>query len=163
MKEISVFDFKGYKKYIKTWIQSRPARGHGEKRRIAEKVGCNSAYVSHVLERQGHFSLEQAALLSQHMDHNVLEARFFLLLVQYERAGHPVLKAQLKAQIDEILERRLSIQHRLENGDGLSVEDQATYYSTWHYAATHLVLPYGTWPETRPLCSGSSPPPEATS
>lgn len=140
MKDLSVYDFKSYKKYIKAWIHALPAHGHGERKRIGAKVGCNSAYVSHVLERDGHFSMEQAALLCQHMNLNELETRFLLLLVQYERAGHPLWRNQIKSQMDEILESRLTRQHQLEHREGLSIEDQATYYSTWHYSAVHVLL-----------------------
>jgi uncharacterized protein (TIGR02147 family) len=119
---------------------ARPARGHGEKRRIAEALACNSAYVSQVLERDAHFSLEQAAVLNKHMDHNELEKNFFLLLVQRDRAGNRELREHLNTQIKVILERRLTIQHKMDHKEKLSVEAQATYYSTWHYAAVHVLL-----------------------
>jgi uncharacterized protein (TIGR02147 family) len=140
MKDTSVFEFTDYKKYIKRWIASRPARGHGEKRRFAEALSCNSAYISQVLEKDAHLSLEQAALLSQYLDHNTLECRYFLLLVQKDRAGNRVLRENIETQIKEIIEHRLSIQHHLDQNESLSFESQAIYFSHWQYAAIHVLL-----------------------
>jgi uncharacterized protein (TIGR02147 family) len=140
MKSISIYDYSDYKRYIKAWILSRPGKGRGEKRRIAETLSCNSAYVSQVLEREAQFSLEQAAVLNKYMDHNSLEKNFFLLLVQRERAGNKELREHINFQIKAVLERRLTIQHKMEHKEKLSVESLATYYSTWHYAAAHVLL-----------------------
>jgi uncharacterized protein (TIGR02147 family) len=140
MTELSIFNFKSYKAYLKAWIRSRPSRGRGEKRRIAEKSGCHSAYVSQVLEHAAHFTMEQAAALNRYLGHGSIESRFFLLLVQFERAGTPELREQTEKQIDDIIAHRITIQNRIENKVQLSLEDQAIYYSSWHYAAIHMVV-----------------------
>jgi uncharacterized protein (TIGR02147 family) len=140
MNEFSIYNFLNYKAYVKAWIRALPKRGHGEKRRIAEKIQCHSGYVSQVLEGSAHLSLEQAAALSDYLGHNSIEARFFLLLVQKGKAGTRLLENHFDSQINEIIERRISMQHRLEYKEKLSADDQATYYSSWQYAAIHVAI-----------------------
>ena len=140
MINISIFNYRDYKKYLRAWIAARPSRGRGEKRRFAEALDCNSAYISQVFEHDANFSLEQAAVLAAYLDLNALEARYFLLLVQRERAGNRVLGEHLDAQIHEIVATRLSMRHRISHKDGLSIEAQAIYFSSWDYSAVHILL-----------------------
>jgi uncharacterized protein (TIGR02147 family) len=140
LTHILIYDHSHYKLYKKAWIATRPHNGHGDKRKIVQILGCNSAYVSQVLERDAHFSLEQLALLSGHMDHNELERTYFLLLVQWERAGNKILREHWRQQLDAILAQRLSLQHRLSHREELSTEGLAIYYSSWHYSAVHVLL-----------------------
>lgn len=140
MKALSVFEFSDSKAFLKAWIAGRPRRGHGEKSKIAAALGCHSAYVSQVLEHDAQFSFEQGAALTEYVGLGKEEARFYLLLLQRERAGTRSLKNFVTAQIDEILTARTLLRNRLEKQKILSAEAQATYYSSWHYAAAHVAV-----------------------
>jgi hypothetical protein len=65
---------------------------------------------------------------------------FFMLLVNQERAGHHRLKEYFADQIQEILQKREVISERIQVKQGLSEEARQTYYSTWYYAAIHILL-----------------------
>lgn len=136
----SVFDFSDYKAYLNAHFRSQPARGRGERSRLAEAIQCHTAYVSQVLKHAAHFSLEQAAALSQHLEMDRNESEFFLLLVQHARAGTPLLKRHFAEHLQKARQKRLNLKHRLEFKKALSIEDQATYYSAWYYAAIHVLL-----------------------
>lgn len=140
MNIVSVFEFDDYKSFIKAWIAARPGRGRGEKSKIAAAVRCHSAYISQVLERSAHLSLEQGSDLSEYMGIGVQETRFFLLLLQRERAGTKLLKKHFEAQIQEILEARTLLRNRLGSSQTLEAKDQTTYYSSWLYAAAHMAV-----------------------
>ena len=60
--------------------------------------------------------------------------------MQRDRAGTKVLFDHFETQVRQILEQRISFRHKLENQKAISVEDQAIYYSHWHYAATHVLV-----------------------
>ncbi len=140
MKAISVFEFDAYKAFIKAWIASRPGHGRGEKSKIAAAVRCHSAYISQVLEHSAQLSLEQASDLAEYMGLGAQEARFFLLLIQRDRAGTKALRKHFEAPIQEILKARTLLRNRLGASQTLKESDQATYYSSWLYAAAHMAI-----------------------
>ena len=135
-----VFDFLSYKTYLKAVLKAMPAGGHGFRSRMAEATGCQMSYISQILNRGAHFSLEQAEALNTLLGHSVEESEFFLMILQYERAGTPALRERLKTQIDRILSKRLVLKDRVDIKESLSVEHQAVYYSSWHYAAIHILV-----------------------
>lgn len=135
-----IFDYLDYKMYIQNFSQRLPARGHGFRSRMAEAAGCRVAFVSQVLNGDLHFSLEQAEALNPLLGHSSEESDFFILLIQLERAGTHALKARLRQQINRILERRLTLKNRVDIKAELDPITQATYYSSWHYAAVHILV-----------------------
>lgn len=138
--KISVFDFLDYKTYLTAWIEQRPGKGRGEKSRIAESALCHAAYVSQVLQGSAHFTLEQSALISHYLGHNLEEENFFLLLIQLARAGNEKLRQHFQRQIRHIQEKRLTLKNRLSFHASLSEENQAIFYSTWYHTAIHVLL-----------------------
>ena len=139
MDNKSVFKYRDYKDYLLARTGKAGTRT-GFRSRLAVSAGCNTAYVSQVLNGGAHFSIEQAERLSDPLDHTEDEAHFFLLLVQLARAGTSPLKKYFESQVDKILDQRLNIQKRLGVKRDLSPADQAVYYSAWHYAAIHVAL-----------------------
>jgi len=141
----TLFEFLDYKAYLRHLTGERGTR-HGLKVRMATALGCQPTHISQVLHRAVHFSLEHAEILSRFLAHNEEESRFFLLLVQKGRAGSMSLERFFQSQIDEMLKQHLVLTKRFKLKTALSIEDQATYYSYWYYAAVHVAL---TIPELR--------------
>ena len=135
-----IFSYLSYKIYINDYLKALPAGGHGYRTKFAEACGCRLSYVTEVLNRQANFSLEQAEALNDLLGHTHEESDYFLLLINYERAGSHALSKRLRSQIEKMREKRLVLKDRVEVKTKLSVEDQSTYYSSWHYAAIHMLV-----------------------
>ena len=85
---VSIFDYSDYKVFTTDWIDAAPNHGRGLRAQIAEFIGCQVAYVSHVLANERHFSLEQAEALTRFMklrDDEASTSRFSLSLLAQER------------------------------------------------------------------------------
>lgn len=136
----SVYEYRDYKAYIKDFIHSKPGRGHGFKSQIAKSLNCHTAYVTQVLNKEAHFSLEQSEELNHLFGHTKEEARYFLLLVQYARAGTSKLKKHFQEELQIITEKRFVLKNRVDTKETLSTEDQSRYYSSWLYAAIHILI-----------------------
>lgn len=136
----TVFEYIDYKPYLHEKIAAAPNKGRGIKRQMSTYLGCQTAYVSQVLNQHVHFSLEQALKLNQFWEHNKEESKFFLLLVQYQRSGSKDLEGFFKNEMDEIIERRSNLKERLNIKDSLDEINQHIYYSAWYYAAVHILL-----------------------
>ena len=137
---VSVFDFKNYRDYFKKLIKAQPKNGHGVRSQWAEVMGCQAAYVSHILNGLYEISIEQAEKLSRHLALSQEETEFLLLVVQKDRAGTHHLKGFFEKMISEKLEHRENIRNRMSIKNNLSLEDQAIYYSHWLYSAVHMLL-----------------------
>lgn len=138
--EIKIFDFRDYRAYLNAFLHSLPKRGHGFRAKIAEAVRCEPGYVSRVLSGQAHFSLEQGEALGSLLNQTADEQNFFLLMIQYSRAGTPSLKKFFDSQMEEIVRSRSLIRNRVAAKLSLSAEDQARYFSHWHYATVHVLI-----------------------
>lgn len=136
----NTFEYNNYKHYVRDWIASRPNGGRGEKSKIAERARCHLAYISQILTGNSHFSLEQAESLNELFEHGEEEAAFFLLLVEYGRAGTPTLRKHFERQIQKVLNQRLQLKNRFTDKKALAVDKQAIYYSHWAYCVVHMAV-----------------------
>ena len=135
----SLWDFRDYKAYLGALVGAPGAR-KGLKTKIARAIDCQSTYVSQVLHRSAHLSLEQTERLAQFLGLGEEESHYLLLLVQKERAGTRSLKEIFRRQVSQMQSKRQVTTHRLGIKDSLSIEDQATYYSSWQYSAVHIAV-----------------------
>jgi uncharacterized protein (TIGR02147 family) len=138
--EKDIFEYRDYKAYLRAAIASKPKGGRGIRIGLARSLGCPVSHISQILNGSSHLSMEQAEGVNQFFGHSPVEASFFLLLLQFSRAGTPQLRKRLDGQIREFLDRSLALKQRLDIKDSLSVEDQAIYYSSWLYGAVHVMV-----------------------
>lgn len=136
---MSVFNHAEYKAYLKERLGSA-SRRTGAKAAAARAIGCHTTYFSQVLNDRADLSLEQAESLNRFLGHTEEESEFFLLLVSYARAGTRFLREHFQRQIDRQLEKRLSIKERVGKRSSISPEDEAQFYSSWLYGATHVLV-----------------------
>ena len=141
LKSKSIYEYKDYKIFLKSFIESRPSGGHGEKSRIAAALQCHNAYLSQILQDKADLSLEQAFLLSQYLRLNADEGDYLLLLVQYARAGQRDLKKYWLDKIQAIESSRSLIKNRIAyDKKVISPADQTLYFSQWYFSVIHLMI-----------------------
>lgn len=136
----SIYDYEDYKAYLCDSLEARGEAKRGERSRLATFVGCHTAYVSQVLNGNAHFSLEQGEQINRYLGHPKDQALFFLFLIQLARAGTPALRRIFEEQLRVLKEKQFVLKDRLEFKRTLSREDQATFYSSWHYGAIHVLV-----------------------
>lgn len=135
----SVFDSASYKDFLQSTEQSRKQVERGFRRRLAEAVGCQSGYISQVLNTKAHFSLEQGLLIAKFLGLSASEQKFFLTLIEKERAGTVELSRYFANELQQIKEKHLSIKERVGDFRELTESQQSVYYSSWHYLAIHMI------------------------
>lgn len=140
MTKLSIFEYSDYKKFLIDWIDQGPQKGRGLRKQLAEAIGCQTAFITHVLSGNYHLSLEQAEASSRWLGLNDPESRFLILLVLLKRAGTKSLENMIRKQISELREEQAILKDRVNIQETLSIEDQTIYYSSWHYAAIHMAL-----------------------
>ncbi|MGK5085638.1 TIGR02147 family protein [Bdellovibrionota bacterium FG-1] len=134
----AVFDYQDYKEFLRA-VLATSGEGRGLRSKLAKTLRCQTAFISHVLNGSIHFSLEHAIHIGEFLKFSQEEAHYFMLLLQYGRAGSKTLEAYFQKQIQAIHEKRQVVRERIQVKQGLSKEDQVTYYSAWYYAAVHVL------------------------
>jgi uncharacterized protein (TIGR02147 family) len=141
LKEI--FEYDDYKKYLTAALDAEGERGR--RSRMAEALSCQPAFVSLVLKGDGHFSQEHAVIINAFMEHREDEADYFMVLLDYQRAGSKSLRDYHRKKMEQMRAKRRVISERIGVKKGLSESDQMTYYSAWHFAAVHVLLMVPAW------------------
>lgn len=134
----AVYDYRDYKCYLSDTLATSGMR-RGMRSKLATFLGCQTAFVSQVLTGNAEFSLEHAIRINDFLQHTLDEAHFFMLLVHFGRAGSKLLAEYYRKQIDQVLDKRQRVRESIKVNKTLSLEDQITYYSSWHYAAIHVL------------------------
>lgn len=132
-----IFEYLDYKKYI---TDALAERGHGSRKRFAEFVGFQSAYVAQVLNGTAHLSLEQCEEANDFFLHKELEAKYFLIILLYSRAGTVKLKKRYRLEADEIRKSSKQYKNRIDGVKKIRSEDMQKYFSSWLYLATHALF-----------------------
>ena len=132
---VSIFEFNSYRDFILTSFEKSPKKGRGLSRRLAMAMSVHTTFVSQVLKGHKSFNSEQALQVADFLNLNELETEFFLLLVQWDRAGTQQLKQHLRKRIHQLQEKSRDLQHRLKAEKKLSEEERAVFYSDWVYSA----------------------------
>lgn len=138
MKKL-LFEYTDYKAYLLDRIES-DEQARGLRIKISKFIGCQPSYFSQVLNSKPHLMLEQASQLNHFFQHTPLEAQYFILLVNYARAGTPDLRRHFSEQMAELQKSRFNLKKRFKKVDRISESAQQKYYSAWYYAAIHMAL-----------------------
>lgn len=137
---ISVYEYGDYKKFVIHWIERAVNGGRGLRKSLADAVGCQTPFITHVLSGDYHFSPEQAESCARWMGLNDKDTEYFVLLVLRQRAGTRELERHFSKQIARRKEQRLVLKKRVGIRETLTLEDQVTYYSSWIFAAIHMAI-----------------------
>ena len=136
---MSIFKNRDYKVFLKQYIQALPKRGHGEIAKIANHLDVNSALVSQIINGPKDFTLEQGHELVKYLGLSEIEADYFLLLLQKERAGTHQLKSYFQNKIELLLKDSRQVANRVSQDYQLDDKAKAIFYSSWMYTAARLL------------------------
>lgn len=137
---ISIYDYQDYKTFIVDWIELAPNKGRGQRIKLAEALGCQTPFITHVLTGDYHFSLEQAEACSRWMGLNESDSEFFVLMVLKQKAATKPAMHLLERQLSKRRNEENVLKKRLKIKEGLTSEDQMQYYSQSWYALIHMAL-----------------------
>lgn len=137
---LNIFQFEAYRPYLRAVIDENKGR-RGYQRLLAQAAGCHTSYFSQVMNSHIQLTPDQAAGLAQFWDMDEAQTEYFLGLVHLDRAGSPALKLHLTKRLKVLREKNVRLTDRIGAPSSvLGIEAQAMYYSTWYYAAIHMLV-----------------------
>jgi len=134
---MDLFDSTEYKAYLIDILGEKGKRS-GLRQRLAKHLGCQSSFLSQVLNGAQDLSLEHAERVSQFLQHGELERDYFLALVLKARAGTVSLREHWESRMNNLRKEKHHLHKRLKDVKTLQAEQTAIYYSAWYYAAIHV-------------------------
>jgi len=135
---MSLYSYSDYRRFLIDHIAKLPKKGRGELSRMAHELGVHSTLMSLILSGERELTLEQAYDLAAYLQFTEMENEYFVLLVQFQRAGNHRYKAHVKKKIEEIRAESAKISNRFEHESKLSEEQRSLFYSSWIYSAIRL-------------------------
>ncbi len=136
---IRIYDYLDYKDFVRDFLRNSPKQGRGQLAKFAEVAQTHKATISQVFSGDKHLSCEQAVRIAKYMGLRPKQVTFFILLVDYERAGSEDLRQIYREQIEELRTKNQDLSQRLPKGHELSGEDRAVFYSSWIYSAVRVL------------------------
>lgn len=137
----NIYKFKSYKELLKAYIASSPLRGVQTK--LAQAAGCQTAYLSKVLQRGSKVQLTPDHIfgICEYMQLSSDETKYMHLLLEKERASQVRYKKKLEAEISETQEQILRLKKQLDNKTiSTNTIVHEIYYSHWLYSALHIAV-----------------------
>ena len=141
-----IFSYSAYKTYLLHRIKNAPKGGHGMRNRLATAMGCQAAYVSHVLGGSRDLSIEQAEAAARFFALDADETEYLVWLVGHERAGTPSARRFYARLLERKRTEHLQLKKRVDIESELTDTDKSVYYSSYLYGAIHMLV---TVPEFR--------------
>lgn len=138
-KSFTIFTYNDYKKYFNAWVEQQPKAGYGEYRRVAQALNLSTTMISQVFKAEKHLSMEMAADLCDYLNLNDDETDYFLLLVEYQKAGSFKLRTKLERQLKKAQEKAAKLENKVKKDIELSEQDKTIYYSSWVFQAVRLL------------------------
>jgi uncharacterized protein (TIGR02147 family) len=139
LREIDIFLCEDYRQYIRTRI-ARTEGSRGLQRQLAEAAKCQPSFLSQALAGSVHLTVDHAAGIADFWHFTRDESRYWLALVQEERASHSALKKSCKEQRMEIRDKQKDLAQRLNYPKLSSASEQARYYRSWLMPALHIAV-----------------------
>jgi uncharacterized protein (TIGR02147 family) len=135
---MNLYQIESYRAFIREILERRSPKRRGEIAKLAEGIGVHPTFVSQVLTGTKDFSLEQSYAIADYLSLSETERKYFLLLVQKDRAGSQGLKAFFKKELVAIRKDLLKVEKRLNSHRTLTDEQKAIFYSSGIYSAVRL-------------------------
>lgn len=130
---MTIFDHTDYRSYIQSRFATMPNRGYGQLRKWAEYMGVHTTLISHIMNGSKSLSIDQAVLSSEFFGLTEIEAEYFVILVNSERAGNEPAKKFMRDQREKLKKKFRDLNTRSTQETRLTEEQRAVFYSDWTY------------------------------
>lgn len=141
MKNYWLVDEKNYLGILKRFLEMNSGL-RGYRSQLAKAMGCQPAYLSHVLAGSAELTLEHGLAAAQFWGLDNLEKEYLIARLSCDRSGTAELKKFFQKQLDELKERiqkRAKTQVSIET-QAVSKDQVAKYYFDWITSAVHMIL-----------------------
>lgn len=136
---MNIYEYRDYKLFLKDWLKDHPKAGRGQMKKMADHLRVSTTLLSQALQTDKHLSLETSAEICEYIGLGEKESEYFLLLVDYQRAGAFKLKKILERKLDKEQRIASQLQNRITKDRELTDVEKMQFYSSWAYSAIRII------------------------
>jgi uncharacterized protein (TIGR02147 family) len=130
-----VYEFKDYRKFIRQWAELT----RGNVAVMAKAAQCQPSYISRAMHGEVQLNQDQAFALCQLWRMTEPERDYFMLLLDYDRAGTQELKTHLSEKLTKLREHYLEIKNQMERPAPPEAQTDIYFHSHWAILAVHAL------------------------
>jgi uncharacterized protein (TIGR02147 family) len=138
--QVQIFEFQNYKEFVQAWVEQLPKAGHGFYRKMAINLNVSTTLLSQIFKGDKQISLELAYEVAIYLGLNNKETEFFILLVEYGKAGSHRLQELFLKKIKRIQKEHKQLDKRLERDIEPSEITKSIFYSDWLYSGIRNLI-----------------------
>lgn len=133
-----IFNYLSYKEFLNEYLETLPNKGRGQAKRLADYLGVSTVIISQTLNGDRELSLENAYKTAEYFEWNDVEKKYFIKLVEFERAGHFGLKQLYKEELLRLKKESMEVKKKYKEYTELKDEDKFTFYSDRFYSSIRM-------------------------
>jgi uncharacterized protein (TIGR02147 family) len=137
---MNLFDYEDYRAYLKAYL-AQDNNSPKIRKALLEATGMSTSFLTQVLTEVKQLSPEHAYEISLHAGFTEKETDYFLLLVEFSRAGSHKLKARYSSKLHRLRSEARQIAAKVTTQVVLTEEEKATYYASWIYTGVRNIIP----------------------
>lgn len=137
--EVSLFTAKDYREFLQSKLASS-SQSWGMVTKMAQAAGCQRSQLSRVLSGQINLTPDQAYGLCEFWALSEVEAKYFLKLVEHARAATKSYREKIESELRVMKRSQEDLSIRLKRPQIGESEVQSIYYSSWLWAAVHILV-----------------------
>ncbi len=134
-----ITSFADYKDYLRGKISEQSAV-RGYQTQLSKAAGCTPSFLSQALNSSVHLTPDHGAGLVSFWRLSELDGEYFLALIHEARAASPELKQMIHRTKEAIREKKFNLAKRFQASKLTKSESEFLYYSSWQWAAIHVLL-----------------------
>ena len=132
---MNIFMGKDYKNVLKQRVQEK----HGNLTKYSIAAKCQPSYLLRVLKTEAHLTPDQAHRLAEYWALDSDEMDYFLLLVDYARAGDSRHRDFLERKIAGVQREHASLDQVVNRGIVTDMRGVLDYHRDWRISFTHFL------------------------
>lgn len=131
---VRIFDYIDFRLYIVDKLASLSRKQY----HLAKTLNYSETMVSHILSGREFFDLKKAPIINNFLCHSKMESRYFVYLIEIDRASTQELKSHFMQIIDEI---KKDYEFLNENVHITDIEDNVKniFTKSWHPIPIHIL------------------------
>jgi uncharacterized protein (TIGR02147 family) len=150
---MNIYQAKTYHEFLRNWIKTLPNQGRGALTRLAKHTGIHTTTLSQIMKGSRSISLEQGVNVCEYLGLNESETKYFLLLLQIERAGTRNLRQIFEKELKGLKDSSEEILRIVPNSGEISDSEKSEFYSNWYYVGIAVVSSIPKYNSVEALCT----------
>lgn len=132
---MNIFEVDDYKKFLK----SKTEESRGSLSLVAKHAQCQPSYLQRIIHEEAHLTMDQGYRLCELWMFDIIEKKYFLNLLTYQRASDVSYKKELKGELDQLKKQSNNLQRVVKSDEAAAAQFLMEYHGDFRTALIHFL------------------------